>query len=376
MFTVAEKESRHRAVQQILNTDNLKALLLVGDTNAHRSFHGDFGYYTNTFTIAYRQVALVFPDSEAVLFAVSEFQKQVNAERSFVSNCRVSDNLMADAAKLLKERGVFAGRIGVNFEMLPSSWYLYLKQEFPQIEWVETHQRIMQIRFQRSKEEADIYRKGAALGDGGFEAAVKFIRPGVTEFEICSEIERYARARGAENHFTLIASGKFEIGDGNKLPRVRLPSSRRINIDDTIVMEITPRYGGYWTQLLRGVNVGKPNADLEKMYRICRDAITKGLEQFIPGKKVGDVDSAIESYVSSCGYVSKQASGHLCGFDLVEARLYQNEMVLKPGTAAIIHPQVLTPDGKNSCFCCGETYLVTQDGHQRLHKTGDELLIL
>lgn len=38
----------------------------------------------------------------------------------------------------------------------------------------------------------------------------------------------------------------------------------------------------------------------------------------------------------------------------------------------IIHPTVLTPDGKNSFFW-GETYLVTDGGHERINRASDEL---
>ena len=143
---------------------------------------------------------------------------------------------------------------------------------------------------------------------------------------------------------------------------------------DSIVTEITPRYEGYWTQLVRTVNVGKPNDDLKKVHQVCRDSIRKGLEQFKPGNRVKDIVLAMEAYVMGCGYLFKPPSGHLCGIDGIEARVSrQNEMVLEPGMAVIIHPTVFTPDGKNSFFW-GETYLVSHDGYERLHRSTDELL--
>jgi Xaa-Pro aminopeptidase len=238
------------------------------------------------------------------------------------------------------------------------------------------HERIMQIRFQRSQEEANIYREGAALADGGFGAAVKFIRAGVSEYEIVAEIERYVRARGAEENFTLITSGKFAFGDANRLPRLHSPSDRRIEIGDTVEFEITPRYEGYWTQLARKVNVGKPNHDLEKINKTGCNAIKKGLEQFKPGKTVAAVASAIELYVANCGYQLGSSMGHICGIDLVESRIdSQNQMKLSPGTAVIVHPRLFTPDGNSSSFW-GETYLVTQDGYERLNHVGDEVMTL
>ncbi len=376
MFTVVEKESRHRAVQQILKADELKALLLIGDTNAGNSFYGDLRYYTNNRIVLNRQVVVVFPDSEPILFAWSNVQRDAAARGSFVRDCRLSGNIVADVAQLLKDHGIFKGKVGVSLEMLSTAWYIYLKQELPQIEWVETHERIMQVRFHRSQEEAKIFREGAALGDGGFETAVKFIRPGVSEQEIVAEIEHYARSRGAEEHFTIIGSGKFGSDDGNISPPIYTPTKRRIELGDTVTMEITPRYEGYWTQLARTVSVGRPNNELNKILKICCDALKKGLEHCKPGKTVRDIVLAVESYVSGCGYILKYPMGHICGVDLNETRIFpQNEMVLEPGTAIIIHPSVFTPDGKNGSFW-GETYLVTQDGYDRLHHATDEVLLL
>jgi Xaa-Pro aminopeptidase len=141
-------------------------------------------------------------------------------------------------------------------------------------------------------------------------------------------------------------------------------------------MEITPRYEGYWTQLVRTVNVGRSNKDLEKIHHVCLGAIKKSLGQVKPGKKVKDVVLAMEESVKADGFLLKPPIGHICGVDLMEARVsQQNEMVLEPAMAIIIHPTVFTPDGKRSFFW-GETYLVTPDGFERLHRSTDELLTL
>jgi len=376
MFTITEKEARYKALRKILETDNLQALLLIGDTNVGPDFCGDFRYYTNNPIIFYRQVLLVLREFEPVLFAGSEIQRQAATLRSFVKDCRFSDNLVVDVTKFLKEKGISSGRVGVNQEMLTAAWLNYLRRELPEIEWVEAHDRIMEIRTRRSREEADIFHKGASLGDGGFEAALKAIRPGVNEYEIVAEIEHYARARGAEDHFTLIGSGRFTFGEKNTLPLPYSPSSRHIEVGDSVVMEISPRFEGYWTQLVRTVNVGKRNTDLEKIHKVCRDAIVKSLEQFKPGKKVKDLVLAMESCVKASGYLLKPPLGHICGIDLIEGRVsHQNQMVLTPGTAVIIHPTIFTPDGKNSFFW-GETYLVTPDGFERLHRAGDDLITI
>jgi Xaa-Pro aminopeptidase len=387
-FTEVEKRRRHGAVQQILLRNDLRAVVLIGDNNVGHGFYGDYRYYTNNRAFFQRQVAVAFPDSEPVLFTYSGFSGRAARERSFIRDVRVSsgyavyegtnqiDPLFVDVIDLLRERGIDQGKVGVNFEMLPFTGYPYLEKELPDMEFVDVHEDMMRIRLQRSEEEAELFRRGAALADAGFKSALEVIRPGISEYEIVAEIEYAARKKGAEEFFTLIGSGKFAFGDGNALGLPVPPSERVIEKGDSIILEITPRYQGYWTQLVRIVNVGEPNGDLEKMHAVCRDAIKKGLEQFRPGKSIKDVTETMVSYISTCGFVGKPPFGHICAVDLVEERVHtKNTRQFQPGLAAILHPMVYTADGKNVIFW-GETYLATPEGYERLHQTDDVLVTI
>ena len=375
-FSDTERKRRHEAIHRIMDTRELKALILFGETNVGSDVLGDLRYYVDHRNVAGRQVAMLFPRREPVLFVGSAIQRQAAERRSSISDCRLSDSMPSDMVKLLKEQNVLNGRVGVNFEVLPMNWHHYLKNELPEIDWVETHGDILSVRLHHVPEEADLFRKCGALGDGSYEAALQRIRPGVSEYEIAAVIEAYARARGAEQHFTLVGSGRFAPGDKNGLPLPYSPSMRRVEAGDSVVMEISPCLEGYWTQLVRTVNVGSPNAELEKLYRVSRDAIRKALEVFKPGKTIRDLVSAMDAHIKSCGYIPKPPYGHVCGVDLIDARVSsQNGQILEPGTAVILHPTVFTPDQKNSFFC-GETYLVTEDGCERLHHASDELISL
>ena len=375
-FSGTELKRRRKAIHRILETRELRALILFGDTNVGSDVLGDFRYYVDNRTIAGRQVAMLFPQREPVLLVGSAIQRQAAERRSSIGDCRLSDNMLADMVKLLKEQNVLNGRVGVNFEVLPVNWYHSLRQELPEIDWVETHGDILSIRLHHVPEEADLFRKCAALGDGSYEAALKTIRPGISEYEIAAAIEASARTQGAEQHFTLVGSGKFTLGDQNGLPLPYSPSMRRVEKGDSVVMEISPCLEGYWTQIVRTVNVGSPNADLEKLYRVSRDAIKKALEVFKPGRTIRDLVAAMDAHIKSCGYLPEPPYGHVCGVDLIDARVSpQNGQVLEPGTAVILHPTVFTPDHKNSFFW-GETYLVTDDGCELLHHASDELVTL
>jgi len=373
-FSSAERQRRDKEMHGIMEEKGLKALILIGDTNVGADILGDFRYYVDNRIIANRQVAMLFPQAEPVLFVSTAIQRQAAERRSSIKDCRLSDDMIGDVARLLKERAVTAGRVGINFHVLSVTWYDYLKKELPGIDWVETHKEILEARFRHAPEEADLLRRCAGLADGSFDAAAKAIKPGISEYEIAAALESYSRARGAEQHFTLVGSGKFSLGDNNGLPLPYSPSNRRIEAGDSVVLEITPCLEGYWTQIVRTVNVGAPNAELEKLYVVARDSIKKGIEVFRPGKTIRDVVEAMSAHISSCGYLPKPPFGHICGADLIDGRVSpQNSQPLVPGMAVIIHPTVVTPDGKNSFFW-GETYLVTEDGHERINHVTDELL--
>jgi Xaa-Pro aminopeptidase len=385
-FSETERKARRQAIRQLIKAKNMQAIVFVGDMNVGHSFYGDFRYFADNHISFQRQVALAFADSDPILFIYSFFSKKPVEQRAAIKDVRTCsvygsyhgikqiDPIIVDVPGAIKERGITKGRIGINLEILPVTWYEYLKKELPEVEWMDFHEDLMEIRFRRSPEELDTYRKGAALGVAGFEAALKIIRPGVTEYQIAAEIEYAARQEGAGEHFTLIGSGKFAFGDSNTFPLPVYPSERRIEPGDSVVMEITPRYQGYWTQFVRMVNVGKPNQDLIKMQTVAKDALEAGLEQFRPGKRINEVVAAMKDYVDSHGFVGKPPFGHICGVDLVEQRVApDNDRVIEPGSVAILHPMVFTKDGKNVIFW-GQTYIATSDGYERLHRATDEIL--
>ena len=54
-------------------------------------------------------------------------------------------------------------------------------------------------------------------------------------------------------------------------------------------MEITPRYNGYWTQLVRTISVGEPNEDFIKMHEDSCRIIKGALEELKPGNRIGNI---------------------------------------------------------------------------------------
>jgi len=251
-FSLLERNRRREAMARIMARCNLIGLLFIGDTNVGGNIYGDFRYYVDNRIITGRQVALLFADYPPVLLTSTAIQKQAAERRSSITDCRVSENMVADIVKIFEERGLTVGRVGVNFEVMPSAWLEYLKSNLPNIEWIETHHEMLSERFNHSKEEADLLKTSAELADGAFKAAMEMIRPGVTEYEIVAAIEAYTRARGAEQNFTLVACGRFSMGDDNTLPLPYAPSWRKVQPHDNALP------GGLLDTACQDSECGKP----------------------------------------------------------------------------------------------------------------------
>src|SRR5947208_1295396 len=77
------------------------------------------------------------------------------------------------------------------------------------------------------------------------------LREGMTELEIDAELEYYCRLHGADRLFNVYATSSLA-----ELPWSA--SARPLERGRAALLEISPQVGGYWTQLVRVVSIGKP----------------------------------------------------------------------------------------------------------------------
>jgi hypothetical protein len=70
-FSDTERKRRQEAIHRIMDTRELRALILFGETNVGSDVLGDLRYYVDNRNIAGRQVAMLFPRREPVLFVGS-----------------------------------------------------------------------------------------------------------------------------------------------------------------------------------------------------------------------------------------------------------------------------------------------------------------
>jgi len=373
-----EKDRRHNGLRKKMKEIGVETILVFGNTGDFGLRYGNLRYLTNSKVIFGNSALLFSMDQEPIMFMFSGLQAGWAKRLSWIMDARPSSNLISDIVNVLKSSRPSVQKLGVaGLPTIPLSWHQKLCQEFPSLDLMEIGHVIESMRSIKGQEEVELVEKAALLADKGFENVMMRLKPGMTEFEALALLEQPMREGGGDDFFNLIFSGPFEPGvqltpfaiTGRKEP------SRTIQVGDSVLFEITPRYGGYWAQLVRTISIGKQNSLLADYYRVGRAAIEAAIKHFRPGVKLGDALTEAKNVIESEGYKLRLPMGHICGLDCVESRIsVESEDILQPGMVIIFHPPVVGPEETD--IFVGETYVITTDGYKCLSQSPKELMVI
>ncbi len=151
------------------------------------------------------------------------------------------------------------------------------------------------------------------------------VRPGVTPADLDRIAEELTRKRGAIPAFkgysvagrvypaSLCASINDEVVHG-------IPSeSRPLREGDIIGLDYGVIYRGYYGDSAVTVPVGAVSAEAQELMRTTREALEAGIEAARPGRRLGDVSSAIQTHAESRHFsVVRDFVGHGIGKRLHE----------------------------------------------------------
>ncbi|HXA43531.1 MAG TPA: type I methionyl aminopeptidase [Candidatus Solibacter sp.] len=237
----------------------------------------------------------------------------------------------------------------------------------------------------KSESELGLMREaGRLLGDtlDQLEAAV---RPGITTGEIDQLADKLIRQHGAIPGFlgyngfpkSLCISVNEEVVHG-------IPGKREIKDGDLVSLDCGLILDGLWADSGRTVMVGNVSDEAKRLVEVTRESLDRGIEQAIPGNRVGDISAAVQRHVEANGFsVVRNFVGHGIGRNMHEEPQVPNFGVagagplLRPGYALAIEPMVnagshevqmlpdrwtiITADGRLSAYF-EHTVLITDDG--------------
>lgn len=173
----------------------------------------------------------------------------------------------------------------------------------------------------RSPEEIVKLRAANEVVADILERLAAAVAPGVTTADLDALAERLVHESGALPAFkgyrkypaTLCTSINEEVVHG-------IPSPKRVLVEgDVVSIDMGVKLAGYFGDSAVTVPVGKVTPEAERLLRVTREALWKGIDQVKPGARVSDIGAAVQAWVEAHGYsVVREFVGHGVGTALHE----------------------------------------------------------
>ena len=374
MISINELKQRREKLEGIMSDMCLDAIVLNGNSAVGPIAYGCFRYFADHRTYYHQQAVIARPSKDMAICIGSILHMDGVRNKGF-EDIRLSPDILGSVIKVLSEQKV--SRVGVPYDALPYDWELTLKEKFPGIQLVDVTDEVFKLRNVHSDYEVECSKTSAKIADAGYAAICETARPGVHMSDVHAAMDYAMRKAGAEETFTLMSNGVFSY-EHNTLTCIKAftwPDDRVIQYGDNLGMEISPKYQGYWTQLVRTICVGEMNPDLQKAHDLQLEVMNYTVKLLKPGAKLGDVLKAMWQFTIDHGFIPKLPFGHIVGLDLDEGgrASLESDLIIQKNSTVVLHPTIVLGDMDYGIFW-GDAFLVTDDGGVRLNECSTDLL--
>jgi len=172
--------------------------------------------------------------------------------------------------------------------------------------------------------------------------------PGMTTAELDALAEAHIRQRGAVPSFkgyrgfraSTCISINEEVVHG-------IPGPRALRAGDVVSVDVGAIYDGLHGDAAVTFALGTASAEARWLMGVGQEALVRAIAEMRPGKRLGDISWAIQSYAESQGAaVVRQYTSHAIGRQMHEDPLLPNYgppgrgLVLRPGMTLAIEPML------------------------------------
>jgi len=291
-----------------------------------------------------RVPAIVLPELELQKVASLPYKLQVFAYPEKPSEW---ENAFRDAVQALGLTQSGGKRIGVEPRQLRLLEFSYVKNAAPEADFPDGSDVLAGLRLRKEQAEVDAMHKAVQIAQSALEATLPFIKIGMTEKELSSELVIQLLKHGSEPEmpFAPIVSG----GPNSANPHAS-PTERKLQAGDLLVIDWGAAYDGYISDLTRTFAVGEVDEEYRKIHKIVQDSNAAGRAAAKPGVPCANVDIAAREVIEKAGYGKyfTHRTGHGIGMEGHEEPYMRgdNMQLLEPGMAFTVEPGIYLP-GRN-----------------------------
>ena len=321
---------------------------------------------------------LLVEHSRATLFTDSRYTLQAREEVHDASVSIAAHGLLRAVGDALKRwRGT--RRLGFSPSQLTVAQKTALQTAAgPRVRWVAALDLVERLRAVKDADELARMRQSARLISEVWTAAVRGIKPGISELAVAAEIDRSMKLQGASapSFETIVASGPRSAW-----PHAR-PTAKLLRKNELVVLDQGAILRDYCSDMTRTVFLGRSSAAVRGKVRSLYNAVLQAQEAAIaavrPGVSAALVDAAARMVLSRAGLnrYFTHSTGHGLGLEIHEMpRLGRGEeTLLEQGMVVTVEPGVYI-EGLGGIRIEDEV-LVTSKGAEVLTSASREFLEL
>lgn len=211
----------------------------------------------------------------------------------------------------------------------------------------------------KTDDEIELLRQSNLLVGRTLAEVAKLIKPGVTTNQLDKVAEEFIRDHGAIPTFkgfpnpygspfpsTLCTSVNSQVVHG-------IPNDVPLKDGDIVSVDCGTLLNGFCGDSAYTFAVGEVKPEIQKLLLVTKEALYKGIENAVHGKRIGDIGYAIQTYCEANNYgVVREFVGHGIGREMHEDPAVPNYgkrgsgTLLKKGMCIAIEPMITLGDRK------------------------------
>jgi Xaa-Pro dipeptidase len=266
-------------------------------------------------------------------------------------------------------------KIGVEPERLRVLELNFLENAASGAKFVSAAGVLASLRMQKDEQEVAAMRKAVQIAQDALRTTMPFIKAGVTEQQIATELTLNLLRGGSEPHmpFSPIVSS----GPNSANPHAS-PSERKLATGDLLVIDWGAAYQGYFSDLTRTFAIGQVLPEFEQIAKIVEQANAAGRSTARPGIAAGMVDQAARAVITKANYgpYFHHRVGHGLGMEGHEPPYMfgENQLILAEGMSFTVEPGIYLAD--RGGVRIEDDVVITRDGAETLSDLPRQLIHL
>lgn len=345
---LVEIQQKHERIKKFINTHQLDGVLLSGVANFAWFTAGGDSHVEN-----HNKIGVAF--------------LLITKRKRFL----ITNNIEADRITSEQLNG-----IADNFEFVVFDWYdpkgeitaihkltkgLQVATDFPRSQLVDMPDDFNALRYEMTESEVDRFRWLSRSTSDVFEASVKTIEPGMSEYDIEAHLAKGLMQQGITPVVILVAGD-----ERNFIYRHPVPTSKKFTRFAKLVC--CARKWGLITALTRSIYVGEIPIDLLQKQKAVNYVDSVYYSHTKPGVSVGEIIQIGKKAYEKAGYPDEWKNHHQGGAIGYETREYiavsSSQNLVNLNQAFAWNPSI---HGNKS----EDTILVTKEGLEIVTETGN-----